>query len=500
MSRRPSSRKTRTRWTRWLVLILVGCALSMVTLGSIAWAEEVVIRMYAGAYTPRERTQSDRWDPPSYLKTLAEQYTQMHPHVKIEFLPEITPVDRFDTWLLTQYQALRGPDVGTQLFSDVNRHYLKGWYVNLAPYLERPNPYVQGNERWKDIFQPGVIATGMAPDGNMYVLPTGVVGTAIYYNKDIFARAGVDVPTTWEEFMEVQRKIASIGRIPFAFHMAGAKYATNWSLRVIQDMILDSKLPEIKGTGEPVLRTMIEGEGISQKELVAAIMSGTYSAKDPQWQEQLRLLKEWSAYWGPGYLSLDPDGAYRLFVTGQAAMLYDNSGRLKILESDSLRRFEFGTFDFPRITQESSPYATGVSAPAVGGYTGDGSFTVAATTLDQGTTDQVIDWLMFITAPQNYIPMANDLGWYSPGLVDLEGVDPRLEPFIRSVENGVFRIESFYRGLTVEFADQFYQVLQEFLAGRKSMDVATDEIQRYMERAADELIERNGWFDLLGDQ
>lgn len=483
---------------RLLAVLLVMLLVPLWTFATAAAsAEEIVIRMYAGPYTPRERTQSDRWDPPSYFNVLAAEYKRLHPNVTIEFLPEIKPDDRFDTWLLTQYQAGRGPDVGNQLFSDVNRHYQKGWYVNLKPYLELPNPYVSGNERWADIFQPGVIATGTAPDGQMYVLPTGVVGTAIYYNKDIFARAGVDVPTTWAEFMEVQRKIQAIGRIPFAFHMAGAKYATNWSLRVIQDMILDSKLPEIKGTGAPVERTMIEGEGISQKELVAAILAGTYSAKDPQWQEQLRLLKEWSAYWGPGYLSLDPDGAYRLFVTGQAAMLYDNSGRIKVLESDPLRRFEFGIFDFPRITPESSPYATGISAPAVGGYTGAGHYTVAATTMEKGITDQVIDWLMFITAPQNYIPLANDLGWYSPGLVDLEGIDPRLEPFIRSVENGVFRIESFYRGLTVEYADQFYRVLQEYLTGRKSMDEATDEIQRYMEQAAYELIERNGWTDLL---
>jgi len=202
---------------------------------------------------------------------------------------------------------------------------------------------------------------------------------------------------------------------------------------------------------------------------------------------------------GTGYLSLDPDAAYRLFVTGRAAMLYETSAKIKVLETDNLRQFEFGVFDFPRITQESSPYATGVSAPAVGGYTGAGSWTVAATTIEKGIVDQVIDWLMFITAPQNYIPLANDLGWYSPGLIDLEGIDPKLEPFIRSVENGVFRIESFYRGLTVEYADQFYRVLQEYLSGRKNLEQATDEIQRYMEQAADELIERNGWTDLLAE-
>ena len=459
--------------------------------------EKITIRMYAFEYTPRERSASDRWDPPSYLWVLRDEYQEKHPNVEIEFLPFIPQGPQFDTWWITQFKAGTGPDVGNQLFSEVNRHAHKGWFVDLTPYLERPNPYIQGNASWKSIFLPGVVQTGLAPDGKLYILPTGLTGTAIYYNKEIFAKAGASVPRTWKEFMEAQAKIQKAGFIPFAFNMNGPRYCSNWALRSIQDMILDSKLGVIKGTGEEVERTIIEGSGVSQKELVTAIKKGTYSALDPQWQEQLRLLKEWSAYWDPGFLSLDQDGAYMSFVTGKAAMFWHSSARVKPLSADPLRAFEFGTFGFPRITTESSPYATGISAPAIGGFTANGGeYTVDAMTEKRGTLETSIDWLMFITAPQNYVPMANDLGAYAPGLVDLTGLDPALTPFIESIQGGVFRIESYLRGLNVKYADRFYQVMQEFLAGKKSLDQASAEIQKFLDDAANELIAEHGWADI----
>jgi raffinose/stachyose/melibiose transport system substrate-binding protein len=475
------------------VLVLVSSAVAF----SAVAEKKIKLRMYAFEYTPRERTQSDRWDPPTYLWKLRDAYQKLHPEVEIEFLPFIAQSPEFDTWFVTQFKAGNAPDVGNQLFSEVNRYHDRGWFLDLAPFLEKPNPYVAGNSRWKDLFLPGVITTGTAPDGRIYVLPTGITGTAIYYNRDIFRKVGVSVPSTWKEFMEVQRKIKAAGYIPFAFNMSGARYCSNWALRSLQDMLLDSKLADIKGVRGTIERTLVEGGGVSQKELVAAIRRGTYSARDPQWQEQLRLLKEWSAYWDPNFLSLDQDGAFSLFVTGKAAMFWHSSARVKPITADPLRTFAFGTFSFPTVTRESSPYATGIAAPAIGGFTANGGeYLVDALTEKRGTREAAIDWLMYLTAPQNYVPMANDLGAYAPGLVSMKGLDPALEPFVQSVQKGVFRIESYLRGLTVKYADQFYGVLQEYLAGRKDLAAACGEIQGYLDQAALDLIAERGWTDI----
>jgi raffinose/stachyose/melibiose transport system substrate-binding protein len=480
-----------------LACLLAACLFCLTAAASLTAAPKTVtIRMYAANYTPRERAQSDRWDPPSYLWKLRDAYQKLHPEVQFEFLPYIASDPDFQTWLVTQFKAGSAPDIGNQLFSEVNRSAYKGWFLDLTAYLDKPNPYVSGNAHWKDIFISGVTQTGTAPDGEIYVLPTGIQGTAIYYNKDIFKKAGVSVPATWKEFMDVQQKIKDAGFIPFAYNMNGARYCSNWTLRCIQDMLYDPVLADIKGVSGKIERTMIEGSGITQKELVAAIKKGTYSALDPRWQEQMRLLKEWSRYWDPGYAGLDQNGAYTEFITGKAAMVWMATAYLKPTNIDPLRKFDFGTFTFPTLTKESSSYASGVASPAIGGITGDAEYFVDASAVKRGTADAAIDWLMFITAPQNYVPLANDLGYFAPALRDTTGLDAALKPVVHQVEKGVFRMETYLRGLTVKYADQYYQVMQEYLADRKDLKATCTEIQRYMTQAADDLVTANGWTDI----
>ncbi len=114
----------------------------------------------------------------------------------------------------------------------------------------------------------------------------------------------------------------------------------------------------------------------------------------------------------------------------------------------------------------------------------------------RGTLDATIDWLMYITAPQNYVPLANDLGAYAPALREVKDLDPSLEPFVRSAQKGVFRIESYLRGLTVKYADQFYQVMEEYLADKRDLASACGEIQKDLLQAADDLVAANGWSDI----
>jgi raffinose/stachyose/melibiose transport system substrate-binding protein len=460
-----------------------------------ASAGKAALRIYVGEYTPRERAASDRWDPPKYMNRIIADYSARHPGVSFEVLPEIPAGDAYETWVVTQFKANKAPDLGVHLFSEVNRHYTKGWYVDLRPWLDKPNPYVAGNKAWRDVFVPGVVSTGTAPDGGVYVLPTTLTGTAIFYNKEIFKQAGVSVPETWAQFIEIQKKIKAAGYIPFAFHMSGNPYQANWALRSMQDMLLDSRLAVIKGGAKPE-RNMIEGSGVSQKELVAAIARGDYDARDKQWLEQLRLLRVWADYWDPGWLAMNVDDAQRQFVTGKAAMFWHSSSKVKPIKSDSLRKFDYGTFGFPTITRESSQYATGVPAPAIGGFTGGGHFFVSADTRARGTTDAAVDFLMFLTAPQNIGPLNNDLGAYAPGVKDMGTLDPDIQPFLQSAQKGVFRIESFYRGLTRQYSDQFVKVLEQYLTDRITLDRTGEEIEKLLIDTARTMIEDNKWTDI----
>ncbi|HON72778.1 MAG TPA: hypothetical protein PK512_05555, partial [bacterium] len=119
--------------------------------GASGFAQKKTIRMDARDYYPRERLSTDRWNPPTYLWKLEKEYERLHPDIDIQFIRPPEGMDA-DVWLTTQLTGGTAPEISEQLFSEVNRNAYKGWYVDLAPFLEKPNPYVKDNKKWKDIF------------------------------------------------------------------------------------------------------------------------------------------------------------------------------------------------------------------------------------------------------------------------------------------------------------------------------------------------------------
>ena len=75
-------------------------------------------------------------------------------------------------------------------------------------------------------------------------------------------------------------------------------------------------------------------------------------------------------------------------------------------------------------------------------------------------------------------------------------LDPDIQPFLQSLQRGAFRIESFYRGLTRQYSDQFVKVLEQYLTDRISLEKAGEEIQRLLVDTARGMIEEHGWTDI----
>ncbi|GLS33223.1 sn-glycerol 3-phosphate transport system substrate-binding protein [Mesorhizobium albiziae] len=72
----------------------------------------------------------------------------------------------------------------------------------------------------KNQYLPGIVAYYSKPDGTMLSFPYNSSSPILYYNKDIFAKAGLDVdnpPKTWNEVWEAAKKIKSSGAAPCGF-------------------------------------------------------------------------------------------------------------------------------------------------------------------------------------------------------------------------------------------------------------------------------------------
>jgi multiple sugar transport system substrate-binding protein len=61
-------------------------------------------------------------------------------------------------------------------------------------------------------------------DGRIYGVPSSVDGSALFWNKDLFRRAGLDPdkpPATYQEVIDDAKKIAKLGKGVYGFHFGG---------------------------------------------------------------------------------------------------------------------------------------------------------------------------------------------------------------------------------------------------------------------------------------
>ncbi|MGD9478069.1 sn-glycerol-3-phosphate ABC transporter substrate-binding protein UgpB [Shinella sp. G-2] len=85
----------------------------------------------------------------------------------------------------------------------------EGAVVPVAEVLQKG-----GYEFKKDQYLPGIVSYYSKPDGTMLSFPFNSSSPILYYNKDVFAKAGLDAekpPATWPEVFEAAKKIKASG-------------------------------------------------------------------------------------------------------------------------------------------------------------------------------------------------------------------------------------------------------------------------------------------------
>jgi ABC-type glycerol-3-phosphate transport system substrate-binding protein len=174
------------------------------------------ISFYAQAYTPQHATKSNPHPPTTFFE-VAARYEKMHPNIKIKFLPANLGGTNYPGWVTTEAAGGTLPDITWNQWGQVNTgYYPTGIYVNLKPYLLRPNPYVPGNRRWIDLFNPRTMQEITSPlDGGIYAVDGDYVGTAIYYVRDHVQKIGVKkLPHIWKDFMAIHEQLKRHGFTP----------------------------------------------------------------------------------------------------------------------------------------------------------------------------------------------------------------------------------------------------------------------------------------------
>ncbi|MBP1845156.1 multiple sugar transport system substrate-binding protein [Rhizobium petrolearium] len=223
------------------------------------------------------------WDKVAYYKPLIEAYEKKHPNVKFE------PVDLGSQ----DYQQM----ISTQLTGgskDIDIVTVKDvpGYANLvrAGSISDLSGFMK--EQTIDAGPFGGLIEELTVDGKIYALPFRSDFWVVYYNKDIFDKAGVSYPTndmTWAQFDQIATKLTGGMGTNKTY---GALFHT-WRSTVQLPGILDGK------------HTLVDGD---------------YAFLKPWYERALALQKEGVV---PSYASLKTSNTHysALFFNGTIGML-----------------------------------------------------------------------------------------------------------------------------------------------------------------------------------
>ena len=88
-------------------------------------------------------------------------------------------------------------------------------------------PYVEADPEWKALYSDTALTTN-SRDGKIYASSSEGSLVGYFYNKDLFAQAGIDAPaTTWDEFWQQCDKLKAAGITPLALDTADSAWVTS---------------------------------------------------------------------------------------------------------------------------------------------------------------------------------------------------------------------------------------------------------------------------------
>ena len=139
-----------------------------------------------------------------YFDSVKSDFESAHPGVTIQYVMQ--PHDQYYTLLGTALAAKQGPDVimvhgGSQAKERTDA------LVKLDDAVAPVKGDIAG---WAEF-------TGK--DGGLYAVPLSIQGFVVYYNKDLYTKAGLDPnnpPKTWAELKAAAEALKKAGITPFA--------------------------------------------------------------------------------------------------------------------------------------------------------------------------------------------------------------------------------------------------------------------------------------------
>jgi raffinose/stachyose/melibiose transport system substrate-binding protein len=282
-------------------------------------------------------------------KKIFKIYEDKHPGVTVEYVPYKNT--EYDTILKTGLSGANGPDVAQlRSYGLLQPLAAAGSLVALdsnVPELKEYSSDVLDGARSES-------------DHKVYGVPFAIQTMHIIYNKQIYAKNGLSVPTTWADMTAGFEKLKQAGVVPVA-----ATVTDTWMLPIQQEIFGATRYG---GTAQR--DRMLRGEGkFTDSAWVASV--NTWLSTKPYWEPQAT---------GVGY-----DDAKAQFASGKAATFPGGVWEVAGFKTAN-PQLDIGIFNAP-------PAPDAVSDKTlVPGFV-DGSFGVSSKTPNQKAALELVRWM-----------------------------------------------------------------------------------------------------------
>jgi raffinose/stachyose/melibiose transport system substrate-binding protein len=224
------------------------------------------------------------------------------------------------------------------------------------------------NEPFMKDYSPSALAM-ISTDGKYYAVPSGLdLYTGVFYNKTIFAKYGLSVPTTWDQFQSVVQTLKSHG---------------------VNPLVIGGK--DVWPAGLPMLGIVQSFYSTSaMRQLNQALWTNQASLTSATSVQVLSRIQQLYADAGTTFPGISEVAATADFTNGQAAMWPDGTWNVPSMESTA-PNLQFGYFPLPASNNPADNAVLGGKLDFV--------FAIPSNAPNKAAA---LKWLAFYSAKANY--------------------------------------------------------------------------------------------------
>ena len=332
----------------------------------------------------------------AFLKEVARRFAAEHTGVSIDI--QYLENEAYKKKMTTLLQSPDRPNIVYSWSGGVLREQVK------AGVIEDLSLSMTGS--WREQFSPAAIQA-YTLNGKIYGVPMQVSQVGFFYNRDLFAKAGVDAAAikTWDDLLATVKKLKAAGVTPI---IAGG--GDKWPIHFYWTHLA------IRNGGKAAFDAALRGEG-----------EGFAAAPFVKAGEQLRQLVDLEPF-QPGFLGVTFPQSSGQFGDGKGAMVLQgnfmlNSMRANSADKKGIADDKLGWFPFP-ITAGGK----GDASDTLGGLNG--------WLVTKGSPNQAVDFLKFFSRPE-FQREAAARGFYIPVAKGTQ--DAITNPILRRIAGNIGR-------------------------------------------------------------